>query len=337
MNDRTSNRRLWEALGLLTCLAAAMLMFPPQTVRIPDQNRTVTSRAKVDESARIAEILRTASERALPTCDWADQESQQKISEQIKPLDDFFADVKTRTPRFAEEVLGWKSKWKFVVDKVPFTKGGRHAEFLRQAFEKHLFASADLTRATGQVSQGYSDVLAAIENQMLMRIRADLQDLPPACLPAFANQTRLETAFQAAVAQTMEHVGKEVQADVGTLLVSVVTEEVLTGVAIRLGVSAGVLGAGVGSSWATLGVGVVVSLIVDQIISWVWDWWTDPRGTLVDDLNAKLDQLHRLLVEGDEKTPGLRSGLEEFARQRATVRRQALAAMFQPLPGLSAK
>jgi hypothetical protein len=104
---------------------------------------------------------------------------------------------------------------------------------------------------------------------------------------------------------------------------------VLTQVAVRLGVSAGILGAGASTSWATFGAGLVVGLIVDQLVSWIWDWWADPRGSLATELNAKLDSLHALIVDGDAQTPGLRTALGEFARHRAELRRAAVLDLLQ--------
>ena len=71
-----------------------------------------------------------------------------------------------------------------MADKAPFTSGQRHSTFLRQAFEEHLFKGDELTRAIEQVAQAYVDDLTAVENRMLVKLRADLDDLPAASLPA---------------------------------------------------------------------------------------------------------------------------------------------------------
>jgi hypothetical protein len=100
-------------------------------------------------------------------------------------------------------------------------------------------------------------------------------------------------------------------------------------VAVRLGVSAGILGTGAASGWATLGIGVVVGLIVDQIVSWVWDWWADPRGNLAAELDKKLDEINRLIVDGSADVQGLRDRLKQFARERAAARRIAVLSLLQ--------
>ncbi len=275
------------------------------------------------------EIRREALVRARRSLSWAEQTSEAAIDRQLKPLNDFFTDAKQRTPQFAARVLGWGSKWRFVADKTPFTRGDRHAEFLRQAFNEHLFGPQDLSRAVEQVAHGFGDALDEIENRMLVKLRQDLSDLPPSALPAFADPATLSAAYQDAVQRTLDHVGADLNADVTKELISLVAGEVLTQVAVRLGVSAGILGVGAGASWATLGAGLVVGLIVDQMVSWVWNWWADPTGNLAAELNGKLDDLERLIIAGDDTMPGLKKSLAEFARRRAEVRRAAMAELLE--------
>ncbi len=275
------------------------------------------------------EIRREALVRARRSLTWAEQQSRAATERQFEPVDDFFADAKRRTPQFAGSVLGWSSKWRFVADKMPFTRGDRHAEFLRQTFKEQLFAPEDLSRAVEQVVRSYGDSLSEIENRMLVKLRQDLSDLPPSALPEFADETALAGAYQEALRRTLDHVGADLKADISKELVSLVAGEVLTQVAVRLGVSAGILGAGASTSWATFGAGLVAGLIVDQLVSWIWDWWADPTGNLAAELNAKLDQLQRLIVEGDDASPGLKQALAEFARRRAEVRQAAISELLE--------
>jgi len=271
---------------------------------------------------------REAVARSKKSLAWAERKARHALDGNLAPLDDFFGDVKRRTPEFADDVLGWGSKWRFVADKTPFTKGGRHAAFLRRAFERHLFKPDDLKRAIEQTVLGYGDEVTAIENRMLLKISEDLSDLPVAELPELAGHATLMAAYEAALQRAMERVGDDVTADVATQIVSLVAGEVLTQVAARLGVSVGILGVGAGSSWATLGAGVVIGLIADQLISWVWDWWADPRGSLAAELNDKLDELRDLIVEGGGQTGGVRAALAQFAGRRAELRRAAVLGML---------
>jgi hypothetical protein len=273
-------------------------------------------------------LLREALGRAENNLAWADRKSRHALEHDLAVLDEFFDNVKQRTPRFANVVLGWGSKWRFVADKTPFTKGDRHAEFLRRAFDEQLFTPDDLRQAIEQATNGFADDLAAIENRMLLKIREDVGDLPAAELPELANESSWLAAYEAALSRASLRAGDDVTADAATSIVSLAACEVLTQLAVRMGASAGILSVGAGSSVATFGAGLVVGLIVDQLVSWVWEWWADPRGNLAADLDRRFDELRDLIVEGDSETRGLRSSLSAFAQRRADARRAAVLGMI---------
>ena len=71
--------------------------------------------------------------------------------------------------------------------------------------------------------------------------------------------------------------------------------------------------------------------ILAEPLAWTWDWWADPRGQLVEALDAHLDELRRRVADGSAEQPGLREQLEALARVRAAKRRvvvlQAVAAI----------
>ena len=284
-----------------------------------------------ETSAPSQQVLRQqALSRAQAGLDWADTETRNSATEHLKAIDKFFDEVKGRSPRFAEEILGWSSKWRLVSDKLPFTRTDRHAQFLDKTFRDELFSPEQLTDAIDGVVRNYTDSVAGIENRMLVRVRADIGDLEPAALPpAFADEAKLRAAFEEAMRAALDRTRADLRADVTREAVSLVAGEVLTMVAVRLGVSGGILAAGAGSSWATFGVGLVVAVIVDQVISWVWDWWRDPQGDVTRTMNGKLDEIRRLIVEGDGTAPGLRQRLDELATRRDKLRRAAMAEMIE--------
>src|SRR5208337_487137 len=78
-------------------------------------------------------------EAAKPHLGWAEQESEKIIDEHVKANDSFFMDSKKNTGAFADEALSWASKWRLIVDHVPFTSGGKHEAFIRSKFEEYVF------------------------------------------------------------------------------------------------------------------------------------------------------------------------------------------------------
>jgi len=103
--------------------------------------------------------------------------------------------------------------------------------------------------------------------------------------------------------------------------------------AVRMGTSAAVLGAGAASSWWTFGIGLVVGVIVDQIIAAVWGWTYDPHGKLVAMMNTKIDEVRGLVLDGADGKPGLREELRRYADKRAIARREAVLELLANTKG----
>lgn len=310
-----------RSILLLLALLAGLAWFvgapkTPAPVAVPPPPVIDTRRIALEVRARVE-----------PSLDWAHEESLLAVNDELHGLSAFFQQAKTRTPQFADAVMSWGSKWRLLVDQVPGTTGERHREFIREKFAETLFDEESLTHAVEQVIRGYADKTQSLENEMLVRMRADVEDLPAASLAALSRGESLSAAFQEAIDRAMHGTSDGLRADVATLVVAVMAEEVLAQAAVRLGVSAGILGAGAGSSWATLGVGLAVGVIIDQIVTLVWEWWADPQGSLTQEVDARLDDLHRAIVEGDAEHPGLRPQLLEFARARDALRREAIDQM----------
>lgn len=270
---------------------------------------------------------------AEPHLDRAQKEAQRAIDEHVKALDTFFADSKKNTLAFADEALSLRSKWRLAADYVPFTSKDRHQKFIREKFEEYVFKQSVLEDAVKQVVKSYVTHVRSIEGKMLVDLRADVADFPSAYVLAQIDENKVQAAYDEAVSRAVEVTGGDLRAVIANQLVSIIVGEVLTQVAVRLGLSAGILGTGAAAGVATLGIGVGVGLIVDWIVALVWDWWADPKGNLARDLDKKLDEINRLIVDGSEDVKGLRTRLQEFARERAALRRHAVVALLQPQMG----
>ena len=72
---------------------------------------------------------------------------------------------------------------------------------------------------------------------------------------------------------------------------------------------------------------------MDQIIAQVWDWTYDPRGKLVALVKAKIDEVRKLVLDGDAGQPGLRAELRRYADRRAIARREAVLALLADTSG----
>jgi hypothetical protein len=309
---------LWVAT--LAALVYAIRWLPEAGVSRASSPRTIAMRPTAPSPPK----LPSAEDLARPHLRWAQGRCARALDAQMASLDGFFRDAKRRTPRFAERALSWSSKWRFVADYIPGTRGDRHQQFLRESFAQHVFEPKRLEAAVREVIAGYLADVRSIENQMLVRLRADLANLPNTALTAAQDHRQLQASFDRAIARAVAATGSSLRADLAGELVSTIAGEVLAQVAVRLGVSAGILGTGAASSWATFGAGLVVALIVDQLVSWVWNKLADPVGDLALELQKKLDELHGLIVWGSQGSWGLRDRLGQFSRQRGRLREAAV-------------
>ena len=78
----------------------------------------------------------------------------------------------------------------------------------------------------------------------------------------------------------------------------------------------------------SFGGSLVAGLLVDQIAGWAIGWFYKPEIEVTKKLNEELGRLSGLIVDGDEKTHGLRQELSALADRRKQVRETALREMI---------
>jgi hypothetical protein len=316
----------WTAAGTRVANLPAPAAIQPAT--LADETDAATRR----EAEQRAAARNEAAQRALPHLQWAEEKSVRRAEEACDKIHRFFVHAKRGAPAFAGDALGFRSKWKLMVDYVPFTRGNRNREYLRTKFAQEVFSEAELRQAVEQAIRGYGAELGDVENQMLVNMRIDMADLPSSALPELASLGGLQAAFKRAVEQTQGRVGADMMSGAVELIAAEIATriavQVLDAAAAQLGVEGGLLGVGAASSWETLGVGLVVFWIIDE----VWDWWSDPKAALTKKLDEHLDHFEGLIVNGDGKQAGLREQLQTLSRERAAVRAKAIDQLFQAKP-----
>lgn len=263
-----------------------------------------------------------AEEAVRQNLGWAEAQVEANLQTDLAAVQEFFTGARQRTPGYAETVLGWKSKFKLIGDYV--TGRQAHSAFLQQEFEGTIFSGGELDQLLQQTLSTYLRETDDIEAQMLVRLQADLDQLPAGSLPSLVDVNQLRAVLGDALQQAAQSARTELGAAVGRELVSYVAGEVLTIAATQLATSAGVLTVGAGSSWATMGVGVVVGIIIDALVSKLYEWRFNPAGKLARVLNNELDQLESLILHGTSQSPGLRDRLSQYTALRNAARRQAI-------------
>jgi len=264
----------------------------------------------------------------------ADEASQEKMEEHFKPIEDFFSQAKTKTPEFADVALSWGSKLRLMADYVPFTSGNRNENFIKRKFEEIVFNPEDFEKALEASIKLYLSKIESIENQLVVNLRQDIADLPKNSSLNSSLDNFNQESFKKNMEEAIRSAGTKAKVEVSKDLVQMIAAEVLAAVGTKFLVSGGVLGVGGAAGIATLGISVIISLIVDQIISYVWDWYANPKDNLAQKVNGNLDEIKNLIIEGtktgDSSITGLKQRLVDFGRERSKIRNKAINAYFFP-------
>jgi hypothetical protein len=310
---------LVSGLGLLAGagLVGWVLWLPSASVTVEPTPMAVLEPTATSTVPNRDELLRQARERALTLLDQADREAQQAVADQIRALDAFFDDAKARTPALAESVLGFASEWRLVADHIPYAGAGRHEAFLRDQYDRQLFTVAQLGERIQATINGYLRSEHEIEDQLLVRLRQDLDDIPAALPDAGLELDPVRVILDRTLAEATVRVQANFQLDVAREIVVLASAEMLTRLAVRTALPASLASSG---PW-TFGLGLAAAVAADQAMAWTWGRWTDPRGQLVEMLDASLDELRCRVLDGTPEGPGLRKQLEGLARERAARRR----------------
>lgn len=248
-DKRKSNLRTW-LFGLFG-VACAVVVGRPVIESLREPTRPIaTPTLKLPPAPE--KVPPTPEEVAKTHLSRADQECEQAISEYVDPINAFFADSKKNTRGFADEALSWGSKWRLMADYVPFTSGGRHEKFIKLKFEEYVFSPPQLEQTVKQAVNGYLARVKSIEGKMLVDLRTDVSDFPETYVLAKFDDKKLQTEFDQAISRAIQATGTNLQGEAATQLGSIIVGEVFTQVALRVGVSAGILGTGAASGWVTL-------------------------------------------------------------------------------------
>lgn len=309
-------------------LATAMIVLAPtsaQTCRSEDgANRTSSAVSKATQQAARAAERKAALARIEKRLAQADEEAIAAVEQCLTSLRQLFSNARQGTRGFAKDALSFSSKWRLMVDYVPGTRGNRHATFMKEAFERHIFASEDLGRAIESAIAEFQRVQQDIENQALIDIGADLESLK-----LQPNAPPSKDALQKRVHSLLKDATRNVQGDlVSEVLVAMssdAAQQLVRLVAIRMGVSSAILGTGASTSWATFGLSIAASALVDWIVTEIWDWWADPTGELAAKIDGQVNQLRHELLDGPQ---GLKQTLSAAATARNKLRQKAVLEAF---------
>jgi hypothetical protein len=271
------------------------------------------------------ETLRHIVDRHLT---WAKDESDAGLISRLMPITDFFDEARNGTRVFAEDVLSLKSKFILVRDYA--FDGKQHEEFMAERFAACVFAPEELERLVHSSIRTYLQLLSEVDYGVLVRLQADIEEIPNDALPDGINRMAIQQSLEKAIRDAVRAVEVDLRRNVGRELVSYVAGEVLSTAAVELATSTGILGIGASTGTVTAGMGFVLSVIVDRIIAWAYEKLYDPVGEITDRLNKVLSKLEELILDGDGDQPGLVEQLRDVAQRRNGARGVAIRAALAP-------
>jgi hypothetical protein len=270
----------------------------------------------------------TAEEIVAKDLNWANQQSASGMNLGLAPVHELFGRGRQGVRGFVDDALGWNSKFKLVKDFL--SDGDEHAEFLEDQFSEHIFSDEQLEEAIESSVSAYLTHLDDVDGQLLIRLQLDLSDVPKEQFAPSIDHDAIRELLDSALSQAKTAAESEFGPAVGREVASLVAGELLTVVAGELATSSGILSAGAASGTVTLGVGLVVGVIADYAVTWMYEKAYDPRGELAKRVNQQLDQLEQLIIVGSSEQPGLQKRLEDYSLRRSQAREAAIRAAIFP-------
>jgi membrane protein YqaA with SNARE-associated domain len=252
----------------------------------------------------------------------ADEASVEALDTRLKPLHELFDKAYKGAPDFAKDTVSLEGKWNVLVGLLD---GSSHREYLRECFGRRMLSSDDLRDAMEAALRGYAADLDAIEAEMLVKLRVDLEKLGDAP-PALAS----DEAFAREYRQMHDRVAVEMQKDLGVFVASTVASTAITAAATEAAIAAATrLGVVTGTSAvATLGVGLVLGYIIDYLIGEALKLLGhDPEKKIESQAQLALSKTRdALLQQGSwfQSAGSFRKQMEEMHEARSKVRRETV-------------
>ncbi|MFM7114329.1 MAG: hypothetical protein ACKO26_24600 [Planctomycetota bacterium] len=297
-----------------------MLRQPPQPPKPQPQPQPYVPSALEEAKRRAAEKI------ANPHLAWAKEECDKATDHNIQAVKDLFEHSKTKTRGYTDYALGMYSKWLAVKEFIPFTSKD-HGPYLKSEFEKQVLSPIAIERAINECVKNHIKSIRDIESQMLVRIKKDAPNYPELKSLEALDVASLQANYEKIVEEASKKAVTESVVDAGRLLASEVASfiaiKVAAAIAAKMTTTGVIAGIATTTGIYTLGISIIAGIVVDQIVSWVWDWYADPKGNLAKKLNETLDQMCEGAIDGTEKEPGLRKALNLLNANRAKLQKTA--------------
>jgi hypothetical protein len=334
-------RRSWKSIvlvtaGILTGMAVMLLLRLPRANPIPQQppnQQPTVSRAPQIEPIDPRAIREKAWSRIQPRLTKADEEAAAEIGQATSEIDRFFNMSKQGARPLAKEMLSFRGEWASIKSglfrlwpKVPLGEQDADVKRMNDKFAEYVFKPDDAKREIEGGIAGYVQRLNAIENQLLVHIRADLSDKDLPALQIIAalgsddslrkEYDRLVSDVTASLSGQLAFLGRR---ELAIFVGSEIATKIVFHVASAIGIRVGIVSLGAASSWATLGAGLVVAIALEFIIDEVEKLLGhDPETAVANKIEEALERMRVTFVEGDPEAVEVYHRLRELERENGS-------------------
>jgi hypothetical protein len=270
---------------------------PPQVIAAEEQS-AVQRRSRDEIAAACRKHIDEATERA-----------EQVAAQRGEEFAAFIRERKSGARPFADAITSWYGKWRAVKPYLPLADDDGHRKYVAELFARHLFSDEELGRNLKRTIESAVRDIETIQNELAVKLREEITAGETPTLDA----APVADEFRRSIEQIVAASQWDAQKGAGSLVVSEVVSTIGTQVLIRLGVSAGVLGAGAANSWWSFGGSLVIGLAVDVI----WEWIDDPAGDVEREVAAAVGTLAK------KSQSVLTEEIERNARHKRALWRKA--------------
>lgn len=274
--------------------------------------------------------------------DEADKKIEEARAKRLKELEAFFEEKRAGVDGFVEDALGWYALayWSY-----SWIDGGEALHnYLNERFHAHLFTEEDLANKIREVVAGFLKDVEDIENDMLTKLKEDLNDLPEARKLEYAVVKEAINKFKTKLQkESRKYLVLETSVDVITICISeYIASIIVKHLGKRLGIQVCVQSSvKLGSIVLKIG-NVIVTLVLSVVIDYAIDWLVrqvyDPKQDFKDALNDSITELQSAIIAGykDPENGTWKNGLDQemrdFILERSKIRERVILEQLEVQP-----
>lgn len=312
-------------LGAALCLAALIAII---TILVFQISGIVEDTGKGIPKPSPEAVHDRAWNKIQPPLEQADRKAAQALDKHLGSIHTFLQEHKAGSKAFAERLLSLRGTWELV--KAEIGDDSDYTVFLKEAFAVHLFPMEELEKAVDAAVRGYLAELEAIDNELLVRLRADLADdeLSQIAIPAL----RSDQAFHNHYRELSERVAQDLRTDLAVVavrelfsweagnLATDLTMQAGAALASQMGISSAILEGGAASTWQTLAVGLAVGWVLDTVVNRIIKAaGYDAEEKIAGRVEERLSELGHTITDGDSEARATLKQLKTMQREDPAV------------------